>query len=153
MFQNKTRVNSRLPGFIHGWKVFMLPFLLCLQVDARSQQEFLREASISISAGLINYQGDLNPNSFTIAHSNVIAGISLHKPISRWFAARAGINVGRAEAGSLQSRLPEAAQLEFYSTIKEAYAAIEIDLLDIDKTKVYLLYLRGIAVFHFNPWA
>jgi Domain of unknown function (DUF6089) len=43
--------------------------------------------------------------------------------------------------------------LSFYTTLKEAYAALEVDLLNIEKTRFTPYFFGGIAVFHFNPWA
>ncbi|HLG39312.1 MAG TPA: DUF6089 family protein, partial [Chitinophagaceae bacterium] len=39
------------------------------------------------------------------------------------------------------------------SSIKEAYAGLEYNLLDISKTRFTPYIYGGIAVFHFNPWA
>jgi len=134
--------------------MIVLSVLFSSYIEVGAQEEFSRAPSLSITTGFINYQGDLNPNSFTIAHSNFVAGIGLHKPISRWFVARAGINVEQIEAADRYNRnYLKPRNLSFYTTIKEAYAALEIDLLDINKRKFTPYVYGGIAVFHFNPWS
>jgi opacity protein-like surface antigen len=115
--------------------------------------EFSKQPSISLFTGLINYQGDLNPNSFTLGRSNLALGLTVRKPISRWFAIRGGINYGHLEAADRYNRdYLKLRNLSFYTTLKEAYVALEADLLNIDKTRFTPYFFGGIAVFHFNPW-
>lgn len=122
--------------------------------SAIQAQEFDKSPSVAVFTGLINYQGDLNPNSFTVSHSNFAAGISIKKPLNRWFTARVGISYGKIEAADAWNRdYLKSRNLSFATTIKEAYAGLEITVLDIS-TKKFTPYLYGgIAVFHFNPWA
>jgi hypothetical protein len=133
-----------------------IPLLLfiCLHLTASSQQgEFSKEPSISLFTGLINYQGDLNPNNFAIAHSRFALGVSIRKPLSRWFTARAGFNVGKLEAADRYNRdYLKPRNLSFFTGIKEAYAALEFNFLDINKTRFTTYLYGGIALFHFNPW-
>jgi opacity protein-like surface antigen len=134
-------------------RTISLVLLLMCQLRAWSQEEFSKEASISIFTGLINYQGDLNPNSFTVAHSKFVAGVSLRKPLSRWFTARAGFTMGHIEAADRYNRdYLKDRNLSFFTSIKEGYAALELDFLDISKTRFTPYIYGGIAVFKFNPW-
>jgi hypothetical protein len=117
-------------------------------------QEFSKEPSLTIYAGLINYQGDLNPNSFTFSHSHFAGGVSIRKPLSRWFTVRAGINIGQIEAADRHNRdYLKPRNLSFSSNIKEAFAALEFTFLDISKSRFTPYLYAGIAVFHFNPYA
>src|SRR5690349_5939335 len=98
---HKHDTTSRIRYYVNPcpMKTILLILLFSLiQLAARSQEEFSKAPYISIFTGLINYQGDLNPNSFTIGHSQFAAGVSIRKPLSRWFVARAGINIGKIEA-------------------------------------------------------
>lgn len=117
-------------------------------------QETDRSVAIALFTGAINYQGDLNPNSFTFAHSNFAAGIGIRKPLNRWFTLRAGIQAGKIEAADKWNRdYLQPRNLSFTSSIKEAHAGLEINVLDI-AAKGFSPYLYGgVAVFHFNPWA
>jgi hypothetical protein len=135
-------------------RTITLLLFLCIKLTCWSQEEFSKQPSISIFTGLINYQGDLNPNSFTIGHSKFAGGISIRKPLSRWFTARAGVTIGHLEAADRFNRdYLKPRNLSFYTTIKEAYAALEIDFLDINKSRFTPYIYGGFAVFHFNPWA
>jgi len=102
----------------------------------------------------MNYQGDLNPNSFTFRHSTPSAGIFIRKPLNRWFAFRAGANMGTIQAADRWNRdyLKER-NLSFTTTIKEAHLGLELTILDLSTSKFTPYFYGGIAVFHFNPWA
>jgi hypothetical protein len=117
-------------------------------------QEFSKDASIALFTGLMNYQGDLNPNSFTYRHSKFAVGLIVRKPLSRLFALRAGLVMGELKAGDHYNRdYLRMRNLSFFSSIKEAHAGLEITLTDIPVRKVTPYVYAGIAVFHFNPWA
>ena len=135
-------------------KTISFLLLLFIQLNAWSQdEEFSKEPTISLFTGLINYQGDLNPNSVSIGHSKFAAGVSIRKPLSRWFALRGGINIGQLEAADRYNRdYLKPRNLSFFTTIKEAYAVLELSLLNINKSRFTPYMYGGIAVFHFNPW-
>jgi opacity protein-like surface antigen len=116
-------------------------------------QEFSKATTISVFTGMINYQGDLNPNSFTFRQSNFAAGITLRKPLNRWFALRAGFNTGRITAADRNNRdYLKARNLSFTTSMHEAYAALELTILDISSNRFTPYMYGGVAAFHFNPW-
>lgn len=116
-------------------------------------QEFSGKPTISVFVGIIDYQGDLNPNSFTFKHSNLTAGITFRKPINRWISARGGFNIGKIEAADRYNRdYLQPRNLSFYNTISEVNLGAELNVLDIS-TKYFTPYVYGgIALFHSNPW-
>jgi len=124
--------------------------LLSRNVHAQEQDN---SASLALFTGTINYQGDLNPNSFTFRHSNFAASVIYRKPLGRWFTFRAGASMGKIEAADRWNReYLQPRNLSFTTNIKEGYIALELNLLDIS-TKRFTPYMYGgIAVFHFNPW-
>ena len=128
-------------------------FLCLFFCRTASAQEQDRSSSLALFIGTINYQGDLNPNSFTFRHSNFSAGIIFRKPLNRWFTFRAGAQAGTIEAADRWNRdYLKPRNLSFFTGIKEAHAGLELTLLDM-ATKRFTPYLyAGIAVFHFNPW-
>jgi hypothetical protein len=117
-------------------------------------QEFDTSPTIGLFAGAINYQGDLKPNSFTFQHSNLMLGLVLRKPFNRWLAVRGGFSIGKVEAADrfnrdyLQSR-----NLSFTSGLKEIFAALEADMLDMTTKKFTPYAYGGVVLFHFNPYA
>jgi opacity protein-like surface antigen len=134
--------------------IYVTVFVFSFLSLSSYSQELDKSASVSIFGGIINYQGDLKPNSFTLQHSNPAFGIAVRKPLNRWFTIRAGANMGKLEANDAWNRdYLKGRNLSFTTTIKEAYAGLEINVLDIS-TKKFTPYLYGgVAVFHFNPWA
>jgi hypothetical protein len=119
-----------------------------------SAQEGSKPLSVSFFAGAMNYQGDLKPNSVTLAHSNFTAGIFLRKPVNRWFSVRAGLNIGGLQAADKWNRdYLKSRNLSFNTDIKEAYAGLELNLLDPADKKFVPYLFGGGAVFKFNPWA
>ena len=117
-------------------------------------QEFDTRSTIGVFAGAMNYQGDLKPNSFTLQHSNLILSLAIRKPLNRWFAVRAGVTVGKVEAADKYNRdYLQQRNLSFASGIKEIFAALEADLLDISTKKFTPYTYGGLVLFHFNPYA
>lgn len=122
--------------------------------QAASTQEFDKSATISLFTGVINYQGDLNPNSFSLDHSHLATGLIIRKPLNRWFTVRAGFNMGKIEANDAWNRdYLKSRNLSFTTSIKEAYVGLEVTVLDISAKKFTPYIYGGIAVFHFDPWA
>jgi hypothetical protein len=101
----------------------------------------------------MNYQGDLKPNSFTFQHSNLILSLILRKPLSRWFAVRAGATIGKVEAADRYNRdYLQRRNLSFTSGIKELFALLEADVLDISTKKFTPFAYGGIVLYHFDPY-
>lgn len=136
--------------FLNPLSIF-IGIIACMQVH--SQEEFSKDPTITLFTGIINYQGDLNPNSFTFNHSNFAAGLVIRKPLNRLLTLRAGIHMGKIEAADRYNRdYLQPRNLSFYNTIQELSAGLEITVLDIS-TKKFIPYIYGgVAVFHMNPW-
>lgn len=132
----------------------LLLLLFCISVYSSTySQELDKSTTVSVFAGIMNYQGDVKPDNFTMDHSNLATGITVRKPINRWFSIRAGFNVGKITAAdywNTEDLKPR--NLSFTTTIKEAYAGLEITILDISTSRFTPYVYAGLAVFHFNPW-
>jgi hypothetical protein len=116
-------------------------------------QEFDTSPTIGLLAGAMNYQGDLKPNSFTFQHSNLILSLILRKPLSRWFAVRAGATIGKVEAADRYNRdYLQRRNLSFTSGVKELFALLEADVLDISTKKFTPFAYGGIVLYHFDPY-
>lgn len=120
---------------------------------AGNSQEFSKAPTVTLFTGLMNYQGDLKPNSFTFEHSNFTAGLILRKPVTRWFTVRAGITVGKIEAADRYNRgYLKKRNLSFFTSMQEVHTGIEWAMLDISSSGFTPYMYGGLAVFHFNPW-
>lgn len=101
----------------------------------------------------MNYQGDLNPNSFKFTHSGLTIGLIFRKPLNRWFTFRAGLTQGKIMAADKWNRdYLQMRNLSFTTTLQELSTGIEINVLDISTNHFTPYMYGGLAVFHFNPW-
>jgi hypothetical protein len=133
-------------------KIIFLSFLVCITLSAFGQEEDL-SPSIGLFTGIINYQGDLKPNSFTFNHSNPAFGIYISKTLSRWFQLRAGVSMGKVEgADRFNKEYLKPRNLSFYSNISEAYFAVELDIPGLPVSRMTPYIYGGLGMFHFNPW-
>jgi len=142
------------PNLMRYLKTITLLSLLSVYIPTIAQdEEFSRQPTISLFTGLVNYQGDLNPNSFTFGRSKFAIGATIRKPLNRWFTLRAGINYGHLEAADRYNRTYlKDRNLSFYTTLSEAHAGLELSLFNFNKTRFTTYLFGGVAVFHFNPW-
>ena len=131
-----------------------IPAFLCLLFYEHAFcQERDKSTTIALFTGIINYQGDLNPNSFTFRHSHFTTGLIIHKPLNRWLSLRAGANIGRIEAADRYNRdYLKPRNLSFFTSIKEAYAGLELTMPYMSTRRFTPFMYGGLAIFHFNPW-
>lgn len=131
-----------------------LTLLCCIcMAGAACSQELDKSTTVSVFTGVMNYQGDVKPDNFTMTHSNLAVGITLRKPLTRWFSLRAGFNMGEitaADSWNTENLKPR--NLSFATDIKEAYLGLEVTILDMATTRFTPYFYVGIAAFHFNPW-
>ena len=122
----------------------------CLSVNAQYKE---RGTSLALFAGMINYQGDLKPNSFTFQHANATFGVLVRQPLTSWLSARAGYFFGTIEGADRYNRVYlKFRNLNFYSTIHELQTGFEINLLNPSNHRLIPVVYGGAALFHFNPW-
>jgi hypothetical protein len=118
-----------------------------------SAQESNNKPTIGLFTGVINYQGDLQPTSFSFNHSNFIGGLIFQVPLSRWFTWRVAINRGEVQAADKYNReYLKPRNLSFFSNITEGYTGLAVNVLDLSTKKFSPYLYGGIGFFHFNPW-
>jgi hypothetical protein len=130
-----------------------LSFYLLLNFPAFSQNEN-KATWIGIFVGQMNYQGDLNPTSFTFARAKPTVAITARQSLNRWISIKAGLAFGSIEAADRHNRnYLKQRNLSFYTTIKEASLSLETALLDLSSTRFTPFLYGSVSIFHFNPWA
>ena len=103
---------------------------------------------------MMNYQGDLNPHSFTFNHSQPATALSIRKPLNRWFVARGSLFIGKLTAADRWNReYLKPRNLSFTTSLTELTVALEMTLLDPARSRIVPYMYGGISYFHFNPWA
>ncbi len=134
----------------------LLAITLCLSILSINSfsQEGNKGTYIGLILGQMNYQGDLNPNSFTFSHSKATVGISIRQSLNRWISFKGNFAVGQIDAADSYNRdYLKTRNLRFKTTIKEVSIGLETSLLDLS-TKHFTPYVFGsVSLFHFNPWA
>lgn len=131
---------------------FLLLLLLSLHQPLGAQQAF-QNGYLGLSTGIINYEGDLKPNSFTFNNSNLYLSFFARFPFTPRISWKIGAGFGKVEADDRDNRdYLKARNLDFASSISELYTGIEIAALDISKQFVTPYVFVGGVIFHFNPY-
>lgn len=128
----------------------LICFLMLLGI---AKSPFAQSASVGVQAGMMNYLGDLNPNSFTLTNSHAFTGIYLSRPLTTKVNLRAGMAFGKVGAADKYNRgylVPR--NLSFESNIRDIYAGFEWSVISPERTRMTpYLFLAG-GIFHFNPY-
>lgn len=134
----------------------LLLLLFCLSLfnfHLHSQNEN-KATWLGLFIGKMNYQGDLNPNSFTFARSKPTVALTVRQSFNRWLSVKGSVAIGSIEAADRYNRnYLKQRNLSFYTTIKEASLSLETSLLDLSTTHFTPYVYGSVSLFHFNPWA
>jgi hypothetical protein len=127
--------------------------IFCFNFHLLSQNEN-KATWLGVFIGKMNYQGDLNPNSFTFARSKTTAALTVRQSFNRWLSVKGGLAIGSIEAADRYNRdYLQKRNLSFYTTIKEASLSLETSLLDLSTTRFTPYVYGSVSLYHFNPWA
>jgi hypothetical protein len=134
----------------------LLAIIFCLfffSFNSWSQNEN-KGTYLGFFVGKMNYQGDLNPNSFTFSHSKLTTAFTIRQSLNRWISLKGGFAIGHIDAADRYNRdYLKPRNLSFNTTIKEASLSIETSLLDLSTTHFTPYVFGGVSLYHFNPWA
>lgn len=132
----------------------VLLFCSLLSISLLSAQtDFQRNISIGVFGGIVSYQGDLQPHSFSFGKSKTLASAWVRYPINRRISLKAGLGMGKLSASDAFNReyLRER-NLSFSTMVREASVVAEIALLDLERTPFSPYVYAGALVFQFNPY-
>ena len=103
--------------------------------------------------GMSNYQGDLQPSTFTVENARGAIGANIRYGITEKFFARGGIGVGEIYGNDKKNK-PElqVRNLDFKSKINDLYLGLEYRLLKPEVLGLTPYVFVGVGVFHFNPF-
>jgi hypothetical protein len=126
-----------------------LVLLLLLGIQPSRAQRF----DLDLFAGIINYQGDLQPIVVTPNGSNFAAAVVLKYQFSPRVYLRGGFSFGSVGASDANNREDlRFRNLSFRSGIQEFTLGIEYRFLDPEKHKVTPYIFAGAGFFLFNPY-
>jgi len=127
--------------------------LFCCSTNSWSQND-IKGTYLGLFFGKMNYQGDLNPNSFTFSHSKATVGINIRQSLNRWISLKGGFAIGHIDAADRYNRdYLKPRNLSFNTTIKEGSLSMETSLLDLSTTRFTPYLFGSVSLYHFNPWA
>ena len=130
----------------------ILLILLLIPTSLLSQVQ-TENLSLGVFGGLINYQGDLNPNSFTVNRSKPAIGIIARFKFHPHLTWRTGVATGEIQAADRYNRdYLKPRNLSFNTRLKEVHTGLEISLTNLETKKFSPYVYGGAAIFHFNPW-
>ncbi|MEO5984612.1 MAG: DUF6089 family protein [Ferruginibacter sp.] len=116
---------------------------------------YAQNLHLLISAGVSNYQGDLQAKVFTFKGSEPAAGAGLAYDISNHFAIRGLVSKAKVSGNdrlNTAGKGTEQRNLNFKTNIIEGQLGVEYNLLDISEWGFTpYLFLSG-AVYHFDPY-
>jgi hypothetical protein len=133
-------------------------YLLCLLLittfsKVHAQEARSRGTSIGLTTGAIGYQGDLQPNSFSLQEAQFFAGAYIRQPLLQKFSFKAGFNAGKLYAADANNRdYLKVRNLSFYTRLSEAFLTLEYDVLSLAQHRVTPFAFGGLVYFHFNPY-
>jgi hypothetical protein len=133
-------------------KLFTLGSVLFVALNGFAQDES-KSLSIGVESGIINYLGDLNPNSFSFRHAHSFVSFYLTQPLTSKLNFRGGFSTGKIGASDKNNRgylVPR--NLDFQSDINELFGGFEWSAFDLEKVIASPYLFIGGAAFHFNPW-
>jgi len=112
-----------------------------------------QDLHLSLSGGLMNYQGDLQGKRITFDQANPYFGIGAYYELTDKIFIRAGVISGKVGAHDKYSQLNSSRNLSFTSQVTEFHFGLEYDLIkSAEHTLTPYLY-AALAGFHFNPYA
>ncbi len=132
----------------------MKPFLitLCLflfMITANAQN--LEKVHINLSAGISNYQGDLQDKRFTFAQSNLAGGLGVSYDLSDRFSIRTGLMIGKLSADDKYGR-NKARNLNFTTKLYEGQLGLEYYITPLADHALTPYIFASVALFHFSPY-
>lgn len=134
-------------------KLFLFLLLSSTVRILHAQDEATRLTRIGVTSGVMSYQGDLQPNSFSFQQSSFFAGVYVRQPLWHRFSAKGGFNKGNLYAADRNNRdYLKIRNLSFYTRLTEGFLALDYELLQITQRRFTPFGYGGLAYFHFNPY-
>jgi len=109
------------------------------------------QLSVSVSPGLMNYGGDLQPYYWAFAQSDlsISAGISIQ--LTQHFNIRSELTYGKLKASDSQYPENSKRNLSFHTNISEINLCVEYDIIN-PSHKLDPYFFAGAGIFHYDPY-
>ncbi|WP_165958072.1 DUF6089 family protein [Segetibacter sp. 3557_3] len=112
---------------------------------------------INIFAGAANYQGELlfgvqSSKRFTLSQAKFAAGLGVEYELSNHLSLKGAITLGKIGADDKRSAIDPSRNLNFTSSITDAFAGVQYYITDPMEHLVNPYVFAGLTVFRFNPY-
>lgn len=139
---------------MHVPKFLALFFCIAPFLKLYAQEENSRGTRIGITGGVMGYQGDLQPNSFSLRQVSPFVGAYVRQPLLQRLSLKAGFNKGTLHAEDKNNReYLKLRNLSFYTRITEGFLALDYELLPLARYRFTPFAYGGLVYFHYNPYA
>ena len=148
-----TPADSVLTTQTEPLKIFLLLLMLPAFPALLASQEEDRSWRIGLFAGMMNYQGDLQPTSFALQNTHPMFTGYLRKNITNRFSARFGLSIGQVSGYDSDNRdYLQQRNLSFKSGLQELFLSVDYTVLDLSSYRLSPFVYANASVFHFNPY-
>ena len=114
---------------------------------------FGQNIDLDVFGGMCNYQGDLQPQFFTLTNLSPGGAVILKYGLNKNIYIRAGFAFGSVAGSDKYNRVElRSRNLNFRSSLQEFSLGGEWRIINPDKFSVTPYVLLGVGVFHYNPY-
>ncbi len=106
---------------------------------------------LDLSAGAMNYNGDLQDKAYTFSQSHFAGGAGVSYDLTDHFSLRAGVLLGKVSADDKYGR-NLARNLNFASNITEFNVGAQYYITPLQDHFITPYVFAGLALYHFNPY-
>lgn len=107
--------------------------------------------SLTLFAGVSNYQGDLQEKRITVNQAGYAAGAGVLYELNNKIALRGNVTFGKIGAADSKGSKNVTRNLSFSSPLTDVHVGIEYSFLDIYQKGFTPYVFAGVSYFHFNP--
>ncbi len=110
--------------------------------------------AVELLPGVLNYQGDLRQEVFTLKDGRAALGIGVLAELSNRIGIRYTYMYGSVHADDKYNAQPQYyyRNLDFWSRIREQSVQLQVQIFNGERAKINPFLVGGIAYFHFNPY-
>ncbi len=117
-----------------------------------SLTSFSQNLHLNLSAGALNYSGDLQLKKYTFNQAHPAFAIGLSYELSEKFMIRSQFMTGKISGDDKLNPLTAIRNLNFTTSVTELQVAAEYYLRDLSEYSLSPYFFAGLAAYHFNPY-
>lgn len=132
----------------------MLLFWLSISLQLPSDRVQAQSLAVEFLPGVLNYQGDLRQEVFTLKDGRAALGIGVLAELTRRIGVRYMFMYGSVHADDKYNAQPQYyyRNLDFWSRIREQSIQVQLQFFNGERAKINPFLVGGIAFFRFNPY-